>query len=37
VYAGELPSKQLKKVLEWLAENGNWALEVFYELNENLR
>jgi hypothetical protein len=37
VYSGDLPPKQLKKVLNWLAENADWALEVFYELNENLR
>jgi len=37
VYAGELPTKQLKKTMDWLAGNSDWALEVFYELNENLR
>lgn len=37
VYAGDLPTKQMKKVMEWLSENGEWALSVFYELNENLK
>ncbi|MBI1306374.1 MAG: DUF4160 domain-containing protein [Bacteroidetes bacterium] len=37
VYVGELPSRQLKKAMDWLAGNANWALEVFYELNPDLR
>lgn len=37
IYAGELPARQLKKAFDWLAENGEWALEVFYELNPNLK
>jgi hypothetical protein len=36
-FAGFLPNKQLKQVLEWLAENAGWALEVFYELNPHLK
>lgn len=37
VYAGYLPSKQHKKAVEWLAGNADWALEVFYQLNPNLK
>ena len=37
VYAGELPNKQLKNVLDWLGDNSDWALNVFYELNLNLK
>lgn len=37
IYAGDLPSKQLKLVFDWLAGNSEWALEVFYELNPNLK
>ena len=37
VYAGALPPRQLKRALTWLAENADWALEVFYELNPNLK
>lgn len=37
IYAGHLPSKQLKKVFDWLAGNADWALEVFYQLNPNLQ
>jgi hypothetical protein len=37
VYAGKLPRPQMNKALLWLSENADWALEVFYELNENLR
>ena len=37
IYAGDLPSKQLKLVFDWLSGNSEWALEVFYELNPNLR
>lgn len=32
-----MPTQQMKKALEWLSENKDWALEVFYQLNENLR
>jgi hypothetical protein len=37
IYAGELPSRQLKLVFDWLSGNSDWALEVFYELNPNLK
>lgn len=37
IYAGDLPNKQLKKVFDWLAGNTEWALEVFYELNPDLK
>ncbi len=29
IYAGELPSRQLKLVFDWLSGNSDWALEVF--------
>jgi len=37
IYSGHLPNKQLKMTFEWLAENANWALRVFYELNPGLK
>jgi hypothetical protein len=37
IYAGNLPAKQLKLVFDWLSGNSEWALEVFYELNPNLK
>lgn len=37
IYAGSMPARQLKKVFDWLAGNSEWALEVFYELNPQLR
>ena len=37
IYAGELPNKQLKNVFDWLEENSDWALKVFYELYSNLK
>lgn len=37
IYAGYLPKKQLKKVLEWVEANSNWALEVFNQLNPYLK
>jgi hypothetical protein len=37
IYAGDLPNKQLKKVFDWLAGNTEWTLEVFYELNPDLK
>jgi hypothetical protein len=37
IYAGDLPAKQLKLVFDWLSGNSEWALEVFYELNPNLK
>ncbi len=36
-YAGDLPTRQLKLVNDWLYCNKDWLLEVFYELNPNLR
>jgi hypothetical protein len=36
IYAGDLPSRQLKLVFDWLSGNTEWALEVFYELNPEL-
>jgi len=37
IYAGELPERQLKFVTKWLEENRDWASDVFYELNPNLK
>lgn len=37
IYAGNLPARKLKPVQAWLKENSEWALEVFYQLNEHLR
>lgn len=37
IYAGSLPSKHLKIVFEWLSENAVWALEVYYQLNPELK
>ena len=37
IYAGDLPAKQLKQVFDWLSGNSEWALEVFYELNPELK
>jgi hypothetical protein len=37
IYAGEMPGKQLKVVIDWLAGNSDYALSVFNELNPNLR
>jgi hypothetical protein len=37
VYAGNLPARQMKKAIDWLAGNADWALDVFYELNPSLR
>lgn len=37
IYSGNLPNKQLKQVFDWLAENEDWALTVFYELNPELK
>lgn len=34
---GEMPAKQLRVVYEWLADNQNYALTVFYELNQGLK
>ena len=37
IYAGDMPNKQLKQVFDWLSGNMNWALEVFHELNPELK
>ncbi len=37
IYAGELPKKQLKVVFDWLEGNADWSLDVFYQLNSELR
>lgn len=37
IYAGDLPNKQLKIAFDWLSGNSDWALEVFYELNPELK
>jgi hypothetical protein len=37
VFAGDMPAKQLKKVVKWLESNSEWALSVFYELNSSLK
>lgn len=37
LYAGDLPTKQLKMVYDWLSGNSEWSLSIFYELNPNLR
>lgn len=37
IYSGNLPTKQLKLVFDWLSGNSEWALEVFYELNPKLK
>ena len=36
IYAGDLPTKQMKIALDWVAGNQDWALSVFYELNPEL-
>jgi len=37
IYAGNLPARQHKMVCDWLTGNTNWALQVFYELNPELK
>lgn len=37
IYSGDLPNRQLKQVFDWLAGNADWALEVYYELNPELK
>ena len=37
VYAGSMPGKQLKTVYDWLRNNVDYALLVFYELNPLLK
>lgn len=36
IYVGFLPNNQFKLVINWLQENQEWALTVFYELNPEL-
>jgi hypothetical protein len=37
IYACEMPNKQLKQVYDWLTDNRDWALEVYYQLNPDLK
>lgn len=37
IYSGGLLVRQLKMVTAWLADNSDWALALFYELNPNLQ
>lgn len=37
IYAGRLPQRQLKVVAGWIKENYEWVLEVFWELNPELK
>lgn len=37
IYAGDLPRKQLKQVLDWVAGNSDWLIDLFYELNPELK
>lgn len=37
IYAGDLPTKQLKLVFDWLAINTDEALNIFYQLNPELQ
>ncbi len=37
IYAGELPVKQLKQVLDWVSGNSDWLVDLFYELNPELQ
>ncbi len=36
VIAGQMPSKQLKKIYDWLVGNSAWAKDLFYEFNPEL-
>lgn len=36
IYAGNMPSRQLKLISDWLSLNSQWALNVFFELNKEL-
>ena len=36
IYAGDLPTKQLKMVYDWLAINADEALDMFYQMNPEL-
>ena len=37
VYAGSLPKRQQKTVFNWLSENTDWLLQVFHDLNPELK
>jgi hypothetical protein len=37
IYAGDLPTKQLKIVLDWVYGNSDWLINLFYELNPELK
>lgn len=37
IYAGDLPTKQLKMAFDWLAINAEEALNTFYQLNPELQ
>lgn len=37
IYAGDLPTKQLKKAFVWIAGNKDLALSIFNELNPQLK
>jgi hypothetical protein len=37
VFSGYLPDRQMRKVLDWLDENEEFALNVFYDLNPFLK
>ncbi len=37
IYTGEMPIKQLKRIMIWLNANSNWLLNVYYELNPELK
>ena len=36
IYAGDLPIRKLKLVLDWVSGNSDWLLDLFYELNPEL-
>lgn len=36
IYAGDLPTKQLKDAFDWVAGNKDLALSIFNELNPHL-
>jgi len=37
IYAGDLPVNQKRQVIAWIRDNVEWALNVFYELNPELK
>ncbi len=36
IYAGYLPENEHRKDVQWLEDHRDWALSVFFELNQNL-